>query len=468
MKALLRREDGMAMITSLLVVLIVGVLSVVALQISRHDTEQSARHRKRVQAIGAAEAGVNWYFSHLQTATPATLGPCETGTQPVDAAAGTSFSATVTYYASDGSVIPCANPAGIEPAKALISSVGSSSGTGPERRMESLVNLLPIRGGALSGTAMFSQDDITLKANVQVFSGLGMKADIYTNATFSAQTNDLIEGSIFAQGTVSLHGSGQNTRVTRGVWGGQAVTLSSGFPVGGTVRSATSISVGGSIGGDAIAPTVTPASPSVAGQVILENPGLPPTRPFPQFVYDPVEWQASGYSIHNFSDCSTAENFLADTYPALTEGKHLIRVTHTTCTFRVTKKTTLRGDLAILVSGPIDVRPNTGFRAPDDASYDMHLFAGAGTPGPSVCGSGKPGFTLQSNNVADQRIRTVVYAPGAVVYHSNGRVLDGQIFGCTVDLASNSFMVFYPVFVPGTQITGYNQDLVYTREEPTT
>src|SRR5437773_5267205 len=71
-------ERGIAMVTALLVTMIVLALGLVAVALSEHDTTASAQDRKRVQAIDAAEAGLDTFFSQLTT-TSNELMPCPVG-----------------------------------------------------------------------------------------------------------------------------------------------------------------------------------------------------------------------------------------------------------------------------------------------------------------------------------------------------------------------------------------------------
>ena len=76
----LKDEEGVAMITAILVSVIVISLSAVAIQLAVHNVGTSAYDRKRVQAVAAAEAGIDATMEELQTAQAQTNGtvnlPC--------------------------------------------------------------------------------------------------------------------------------------------------------------------------------------------------------------------------------------------------------------------------------------------------------------------------------------------------------------------------------------------------------
>ncbi|MCA1727150.1 MAG: hypothetical protein LC722_05725, partial [Actinobacteria bacterium] len=58
-----RDEEGIAMITAMLVGMVTLSLSLVSVQLAVHNSGQSSYDRKRVQAIHAAEAGLDAYLA---------------------------------------------------------------------------------------------------------------------------------------------------------------------------------------------------------------------------------------------------------------------------------------------------------------------------------------------------------------------------------------------------------------------
>src|SRR5688572_1540444 len=100
-------ERGIALVTALLVSMVVVTLGATSVTIAIHNTEQSASDRRRVQGIAAAEAGINYYYSHIQSEPYANLTCSFTknlSTTPV-----ATFTATATYYNAAGSPLPCVN-----------------------------------------------------------------------------------------------------------------------------------------------------------------------------------------------------------------------------------------------------------------------------------------------------------------------------------------------------------------------
>src|SRR5437867_12311569 len=127
MRRMLKREEGLAMITALLVTMIVLTLSVVMVQLSIHNSDSSAVNRGRVAAVNAAEGGINLVFSQVERNGYANL-PCtldgDLTTTPVE-----HYHVVVDYYPSyppSGAQLTC--PLGQNPAGAVITSTGTSPG----------------------------------------------------------------------------------------------------------------------------------------------------------------------------------------------------------------------------------------------------------------------------------------------------------------------------------------------------
>ena len=152
MKLIHRRGDdqGIAMITAILVSGIVLTLSITAASLSVHNTNASGLDRKKVQVVAAAEAGVDAAFSLLQTTAPGSL-PC-TIQASLTTSPSQQYTVTLSYYDGAGNPITCLNPGlAVSPAKALITSTGVSLATGTQpratRTIQSTVNLIPVFGG---------------------------------------------------------------------------------------------------------------------------------------------------------------------------------------------------------------------------------------------------------------------------------------------------------------------------------
>lgn len=170
----LRREDGAALIVALGVVFVVMLLSVTAVSQAIHNVEQSARDRRKLHAVGAAEAGVAHYYNILEGATPATIAGsgCSVTEQIGAAPGGATFDATLTLYDASGAPIPCAQAASSTPASALIRSTGTSAVD--VRTLESYVELRPSYGAFES--AIVSEVGLGLSNNLTLNGQVGVRA----------------------------------------------------------------------------------------------------------------------------------------------------------------------------------------------------------------------------------------------------------------------------------------------------
>jgi hypothetical protein len=123
MIAKLRSDDGLAMVTAILAMMIVAAVTAAGFEMSTHDLNQSAGDRRRVQAIHAAEAGVDRFVTYLSTA-PITGTACSLPTETLPTTPSSSFTVTATFYANldDDTPLPC--PPSTVPGAVLVHSVG--------------------------------------------------------------------------------------------------------------------------------------------------------------------------------------------------------------------------------------------------------------------------------------------------------------------------------------------------------
>ena len=239
LKRLRSEERGIALLTALLVSMIVLALGLVAVGVSLHDTTASSLDRKRTQAIDAAEAGLDSFFSQLTTTSnasmpcPVTVGaPNESVDLPTSPPAH--FDVYVSFYSQwpPGSTpdVTCAQvQGGTIPAAALVKSVGSATTvavpTMVQRTMESTIRLTPIYGGF--NKAIFSDRQLGFGNKFTLNGNGGNNGDVYTNGDFTLGNNTLIKGSVYAQGSATI----AQGVVNADVWAQNAVGLSSGIQI---------------------------------------------------------------------------------------------------------------------------------------------------------------------------------------------------------------------------------------------
>ena len=466
----LNDENGMAMITAVLVSFVVLILGIAAVNLSIHNSVQSGKDRDRAQALQAAEAGVDYYFSYLQSTGGGS--PSCTVTQTVAGPPTTSFTVTPTFYASTdgtGSALSC--PAGgvlasgVTPGSVLIRSVGQSTSTYPKRTMEALAKLTVTSGSSFDNSqAIFGNSSVNFDANTQVGGAQYNDADVYTNGSYSISSNSVLYGNVYSQGTVSL---GSNADVKKDVWANTALTLGGNARIRGNATSSTSsisMTSNSHVYGNAKAGT-TIATGIVDGYRTPNTAsGPPPTHSYPAWTYTAADWigASPAYTIHGaYSDCTTLFNpgGIGTWWGAADATYHLVRVSGNCA---INNSVTVKGNLAFIVDGNLTLgnsarfTPGTGAAA---GPWNLYFFAGLG--GAAGCQ-----IQVQPHSGVDSGLPTLIYTPAACTANitSNSAITQGQIYGGTVNIKNSMSFQFARVAVPATGVGGFKEDVKYIRE----
>lgn len=449
----LSEERGVALITAMLVSMVVVTLGVTSVTLAIHNTEQSARSRERVESIAVAEAGINYYFSHLQSGAADTF-ECSIS-QSLAGTPNAQFQATVTFYDEDGEELAC--PLTVEePASALIRSLGTSLGEDPARAMEAFVNLVPIRGTPFGDFAVYSDASPTFNSNTQIFGGDAHDGNVYTNGNAVIESNAQMYGDVWAQGFVQLE---SNSEVKEDVWSGSYVQMDQTSRVLGNARAATSylnLDTGAHVFGDGRAGgPITLGSGAAIDGLQVPNTATDPPEPieFPEFTYDPVAWIKAGYNVQVAASCLAARTFINS---GLT-GDWVVRIPFS-CNlgFATGTSPTLEGNLAIISDGSLTMSSNSEFKS-DGGDHTLHLIFGLGEVDPC-------GITFSSNTRIASGLKTLLYTPCDIDLNSNSLVVEGQMFAGGVNFNSNSDLTFDAIDVPGIGASRFDEDIRYIRE----
>ncbi|MGH2687113.1 MAG: hypothetical protein ACRDJP_16740, partial [Actinomycetota bacterium] len=444
--ARLQDERGVAIITALLISMIIVVLGATSVSLAIHNSEASAFDRRRVQSIAAAEAGVNYYFSHLQSGGAEDF-ECAIS-QALTSTPTTRFDATVTFYDAAQIPLPCPPPAN-EPTSALIRSVGTAANETPARTMEAYVSLEPIPGSPFGEFAVFSEGNPEFNSNVQVYGGEAVEGNVYSNSNVVIESNSVVHGNVEAQGSVVLN---SNVQVRRSVLAGSSVDMDSNASVLQHVTSASSSIVLDSnahVFGDATAGTTVTLSGNseVDGTVSPNFPSDPPqAQTFPQFEFDPAAWVEAGYTIQSFASCTDAKAFIA----GITGGDYVVRIA-APCelNYASNEAAMVRGNLAIVGDGSLRMSSNTQFVNQGD-EHNLFLLFGLG--GTSLCD-----ITFSSNSKVSSGIHTVLYTPCTIDMRSNSMVIEGQMVAGAVTFNANAALTYEPIGVPGFGSSGFDE-----------
>jgi len=433
-------------------------LSVAVFQLSLHATDSAAYDNKRLQAITAAETGVDGFLGSLENAVGQAVCDPETGELVATRA---TWTATVQIFDEAGAELACTDDA--EPDTALVTAVGTIGATQHvSRTMQAHVRLSPIYGGF--GNAIFAQQGLSLVNQLTVLGNIGDDADLYTNGDFTTSNNTEVHGKVYAQGAALLENSGT---VFTGVWANDEVHMANSVSVFGEVTSSTSsITLENSalIQGDARAgTTITHDGTQITGTQTQNAPqGPPPLQEFPQLPWDTevqAEWEDAGYTVNTYTNCATAKAFIESGFT----GDYVVRIaTNCALSWSNNSDVELNGNLAIITDGSITTVNNTTLTG---VGAERNLFLIV--PYPSV---GSPNCTGQgtisvSNLTQLNNLNTFVYTPCTISFgNNNSGGWNGQLIGGQVILTNQMELNFVPITVPSANIVGYDAYLSYIRE----
>jgi hypothetical protein len=451
------------MVVSLLVAMVVLILSTIVVGQSIHALNASGYDRKRLTSIAAAEAGMNYWFSYLQT-TPAASLDCSTKTQTIASQPATSsFSAVAVFYNASSTVMTCPFSNTNYPSYALITSTGSVNGN-PARKMQTYVRLTPDYGGF--GAAILANNGTSLSNNFDVFGQTGNDGDVY-----------ILQGSLVITNTPDVHGNiyvpfgGVSLTNNNTIWGSvyarDAVVDNS--EIKGSVWNETGgISGSGIIGGSATSGGAIASTLTVAGTK-SPNTFVPatPMKAFPTIGYVATDWTSQGYTVYTppaATACASALTYIKSTWAS---GNLVVRIgaPATACTFVTGNNDTftLKGNLAIITDWGIDLSQQSNWNG---VSGLKKLYFISTAPAASCPASGTTNKNVLVGNSTnfDAFTNTFFYTPCTAVM-SNQNNWKGQVMATNVTINNNYTMTYTPVLVPGQSgIVGFKQDIAYVRE----
>jgi Tfp pilus assembly protein PilX len=458
-----RDEQGMAMITAILISVVVLGLAVAATGIAISSNNQSARDRTRLQTIDAAEAGLNETSLKMEQSAPASL-PC-TVSGDLDANPPVHYQVTISYYATwppTGSPMTC--PPTATPAAATVASLGTSTvGSQTPRKMVTQVRLTPRYGGF--DTAIFSDTLLGLENNLEIIGDQGNDADVYTNGSVDCNNSLALQGSLLAQGGVTMSSS---CSVTEDVYAKNAITMSNGSRIGHNAMSSKgsiSLANGAQIDNNATAyDTITlSGSARIGGSRTQDYTSLPdpPAKTLPTIDYDATKWSAAGYTIETHT-CDTAKSRLLGGLPD--DGRNYVIRIATNCplTFTNNSSITVRQDVAIIFDGQVTFENKSDWYSGDGEEHSILFINPASTSG--TCSSRNPAFSTSNNTSFADELQVFVYTPCQASFNNSNKI-KGQFMAGRVIIANNFDLYYSPIPVPGFgDVSGFDQDIAFQRE----
>jgi hypothetical protein len=460
-----REERGIAMVVAMLSLLVVVLVSVAVVTLSTHNAEQSSYDRKRLQAVAAAEAGIDDWLASLPVSNTAQI--CTPLSKDLPTTPKSHYDVSVKLYSQwppDDSNLITSCPPSLQPRAGLVVSVGTAISAGVDtakRTFEALARISPSYGGF--DAAIFSEDGMALVNKLTDNGNAGNDSDIYTNGNLLITNNQTINGSIYAQGSIDIEAPAS---VKQDVWAGGSVIVKNNTSIFGDVKSSTSSITTANpahIYGDARAATTISGSGTIDGAKISNSPEAPPpSLPFPQYNWVESDWQAAGYdTTHQYSDCASAQSFI-NSNPAPPVGKvgYTVRVAATCAlTWGNNSTVNLRTNMAIVTDGSVTFQNQNNWNGIGGKFYAYFIVPYANG---SNCTGGIHDITF-SNNTNWSNLVVGVYTP-CTANIANQNVEFGQIFGGTVNITNQMTFTFSPILFPGSNVVGWNPEVSYIRE----
>lgn len=459
-------EEGIAMITAIIVSAIVLTLSLVAVQLADHNLGRISTDRTRVVAFHAAEAGIDTALRRLQI-TPAPSLPC--GQRPPAVLAtkpsSSTYTVTYTYYAAFppvGTAMACADLATTPPRTVVIRSSGTTRDPGSRSRViEVVAEVKPAPAVPGFSSAMFSQNNLAAtNATTITNSATGSVANVYTNGNYSCNNALRVEGSIHAQGNIAMS---QSCTTGADVWAGGSVDLSStGTRVGRDVIAAGALAGTGSvrltneivISRHLIHKTgwtqVSGGPSQIAGEIIQKaNQSPPPVQHFPTVTYNQAAWAAAGFT--NFvtsSDCPAVANTLRTqswTQPTVVRVTGCLLTIGPDYVVPVGNNVAIISDWGIRLTGNSEFKTCTGTICP---ASDRLLYMIVPSGSTCVASTGQGNITMV-NDIKFNNPKVFIYTPCTAILR-NTTVIRGQVYGQAVDLSNAGNIQYEPAgLIPG-------------------
>jgi Tfp pilus assembly protein PilX len=501
MKQWRQREDGVAILMALAVVMVVGILVVVIASTAIYETSASGRDRQRSTAVSTAEGAVDTMMATIQTSTVDNY-PCPDPATPASTSVlgdQLAVAVTIEYFSPTGTPMNCltqvrgGDPVGSAHISATAKAQQINGQQVAQRTVETQLNLLPHVTNLLAN-AIHSDTSVRFTNKVDVINGSdtpGDAANIYSRGNFECNNNGTYDGSIVAVGTVYL----ANPCVVKGsIWSGGKVTLDNGPTVQGSIRSASDIDLQkGTLGGTALARGWVHVSGSghacdgsadkcLGGQQI--DAPQPVEVPFPELAWPEIQsaWTAEGYVVEktfsgatcgmpNASDA--AANWINANLSAdlATSAIVIVDCPGQPVTFGNNINNVVLGrDLLIISRAGFVMKNSVKFTSigPDVDRNVYFIQPALWSAAPVTCNP-TVGITLDNLVSFEVPVRVLLYSPCAIVKANQGRTA-GQIYARGEFTWNNQSNITYdPVPVWGldpsaTSATTYDVEILYKRE----
>jgi cytoskeletal protein CcmA (bactofilin family) len=421
----LRRDDGIAMVTVLMLVMALAAVAVGAIQVAEHSTNVTVIDRERLQTVSSAEAGANAAIREIEVAS----GPgavCNGTLRSVsELRDNAGLVGQYQYKISPDSSVPP------DPFTCTIDSWGTAptGGTRARRHLEVQVKLIPRAGFPFTLFAEGATGTIYVK-NTGTIDG-----DIY------AEHVDQSKNNVFARDVITTGSlvSRSNGVYAGNIWAAGDVTLESNNTVGGSISAAgtsgagnVSIGSGSVVNQDVLTKGTITNAGTIKGASSPNNPNVPSPPNLVKPVFD--ENAITPYT-QDSGNVATLDGAMSAARTNLS-GKY--RYTGTD-TITIPNNVTVNGDLTIVSRGSIKLN--------NSMTIGPNCLPG-GSAAPCIVAIIALGQASGYQGSAIDVVQTFTGASGLNILlytlegfdAKNGMTFTGSVYADTID-AKNAFVI---------------------------
>ncbi len=226
-------ERGSAMVLSMAVILLTGLMATVLLASTVFTTSHTTATRASVQSVAAAEAGIDAVARHLLSGGACALPFSNPPSSPVH------YSVNVFYQPSGGGAwVNGCPPANVDTLRLVSTGTAADSATGGnDRGDQAVVEMLLQRPNPMPAfnKALFGDVEMTLSTNLSVVgtTPTANDASLYTNKDFTCATAMTVNGNIYVGGNA--------------VWSSSPCTAKGDVIVMGNMQCPSGTTIGGNL-----------------------------------------------------------------------------------------------------------------------------------------------------------------------------------------------------------------------------
>lgn len=405
-------EDGMALVVSLIVTLVVFSLGAVWISIGTHAVVSSGREAMRDRARNAAEAGLNYAMGQL-AADPA-WGSAETA--PI-AVGGGEFTVSVSAVVADP----------LDPRRTITAKGFAPTMGHPQRVARKLlhqVNLVPIDG--------FQYALFAAPGGVTGGNHLTVQGDLYSRDDLVLSNNSTINGDVTSLGSVTTN---NNSTIAGDVHAAGDVTLdNSSTTVIGDVRSGGNVVITGRVKGS------VQAAGTITGGIVdgsrnqYSNPPPPRAQTLPTFTWDPTLYSPA--PITHATPEAFESYWQANT--AGFSGHHRVLCPAPCNPIDLDKKWSMTADVTIMADGPVKLTREIDNKSSPKTPLTLSVISLAST------------YPVEmTNNIVLDDVNLLIYAPNGTVRFANLKSFSGAVYAGAVQTDQYFTLKYVPVSAPG-------------------